>query len=377
VPPPDQNWTLPFPQVQDAPTPTPLADQMAAYPRGQMFVSPNTRVDMTFPQAQEALGGDRQRQLHAVHGIINDHLGIPAQANPAIGAWEHGAENSLHSTAEQADPDLFEAGAAMQAHLADQKQALVFREHPEGEHFLAQYHAPGHTLDQEHDRLLKAGVMFHTLRPTPTGVQGHVFGFGPDDLKPVAAAAQAINQPLEITHGTGTFIGSHQETGTDREQRDDALRDYEARIQAGMGLPGERGRKVSEAWTHARHYWDQAHGAAQGLTERRIDPEHMLDWDRPLSRQSQRVQEQLHRSMLAHRDYHAQHTGEQIHQQLGPEAHEHLLSADIPGVRYWHEGEHKYIVFDPHTRDVIRRHGLSNLIAQGADALREHKAKAA
>ena len=60
-----------------------------------MFVSPNVKTDMTFPEAKDALGSPRQQRLREVNAIINQHLGLGAQSSPAIGAWADGAEKSL------------------------------------------------------------------------------------------------------------------------------------------------------------------------------------------------------------------------------------------------------------------------------------------
>lgn len=146
--------------------------------------------------------------------------------------------------------------------------------------------------------------------------------------------------------------------------------------------------------------------------EQHIDPEHMLHWDLPLSRQSPYVQQRL--------PFSPDSTGRDIHTQLAGDggfvtASARLASLGIPGVRYYDQDSrgaaqaadqlqgqiarmraggasdaaiaraqqmldqvrarisHNYVVYDDSTLNIIRRHGLPALIAGGADALYNHR----
>ena len=108
------------------------------------------------------------------------------------------------------------------------------------------------------------------------------------------------------------------------------------------------------------------------------DPDHMLDWDKPLSEQSQHVQDALANSWMAHPVDHAHQTGAQIYhsQSLSPEETAAALrDAGIPGIRYLDqgsrgkgEGTSNYVVFNPDTIAILRKYGIGGLIAGGGVA---------
>jgi hypothetical protein len=114
----------------------------------------------------------------------------------------------------------------------------------------------------------------------------------------------------------------------------------------------------------------------------RADPEQFLHWDKPLSEQSQYVQDAIKRAGL-----------KPTEPELGsfggvpvrgaprwadtPEAALALLNAGIPGIRYLDQGSrgtgqgtHNYVVFDANTIDILRKYGLAGLMlgAGGAAA---------
>jgi hypothetical protein len=120
------------------------------------------------------------------------------------------------------------------------------------------------------------------------------------------------------------------------------------------------------------------------------DPEHFLDWDKPLSQQSEKVQDAVTPLFSESGDVRSAlpgATGESIIQRLMPMAgygrggadiaHDviagTLRDAGIPGIRYLDqgsrgagEGSHNYVVFDDKLIDIIRKYGLAGLIAGGA-----------
>jgi hypothetical protein len=114
----------------------------------------------------------------------------------------------------------------------------------------------------------------------------------------------------------------------------------------------------------------------------RADPEQFLHWDKPLSEQSQYVQDAIKRAGL-----------KPTEPELGsfggvpvrgaprwadtPEAALALLNAGIPGIRYLDQGSrgtgqgtHNYVVFDANIIDILRKYGLAGLMlgAGGAAA---------
>lgn len=113
------------------------------------------------------------------------------------------------------------------------------------------------------------------------------------------------------------------------------------------------------------------------------DPEHFLHWDKPLSEQSQKVQDALAKidPDFYHpksNEYDAAEHGQTIYQRLHNDpakAAALLQQAGIPGIRYLDagsrsagEGSHNLVVFSPETLEIIRRYGLAGLLGGGAAA---------
>jgi hypothetical protein len=121
------------------------------------------------------------------------------------------------------------------------------------------------------------------------------------------------------------------------------------------------------------------------------DPAHFLDWDKPLSEQSQHVQdalaktdwypfaeEQLERKSLDNP------TGHDLHRWLmedfdPQEGSTMLRDAGIPGIRYLDagsraagQGSHNHVVFDPATIEILRKYGIAGLgLGLGAAATQQ------
>jgi hypothetical protein len=116
------------------------------------------------------------------------------------------------------------------------------------------------------------------------------------------------------------------------------------------------------------------------------DPEHFLDWDRPLSEQSPRVQEALKgaksnlvKSWLGTPEAaraRGQNAYEQIADRLGGDtAAEHLRDLGIPGIKYLDQGSrdagagsHNYVVFDDKLIDILKKYGWAGLGLPAMDA---------
>lgn len=149
------------------------------------------------------------------------------------------------------------------------------------------------------------------------------------------------------------------------------------------------------------------------------DPEHFLDWDKPLSEQSPAVQQKLKDAWLAHPEAHANQTGEQIYRNNEISLHtpgqghtdvqrvaQQLRDAGIPGIKYLDQGSRatptqlqalrtalekaqargdegviknlqaqinsyenptrNYVVFNDKLIDIIKKYGLAGLVAGGA-----------
>ena len=116
----------------------------------------------------------------------------------------------------------------------------------------------------------------------------------------------------------------------------------------------------------------------------KADHEHFLDWDKPLSQQSDRVRREIHR--LANGEILPEWTGEQgflsVASQMmssldleRPEISKALREAGIPGIKYLDEGarsagegSRNYVVFDDSIIEILRKYGLLPPAAAGGYA---------
>lgn len=117
------------------------------------------------------------------------------------------------------------------------------------------------------------------------------------------------------------------------------------------------------------------------------DPAHFLDWDKPISQQSQATQDRLSTLMQAHKvprvnNAGGETTGGQLYNHLydrfGGDAAavaQELHGEGIPGIRYLDagsrgagEGTHNHVIFDANTIEILRKYGIAGLIAGGAAA---------
>jgi hypothetical protein len=77
-------------------------------------------------------------------GAIDEGLGFHgSKTGHVVGAWSDGAENSVMETTWGVSPKQLKVSAAMKAHLADQKQALVFHDRENGPDWLYSFVAKG------------------------------------------------------------------------------------------------------------------------------------------------------------------------------------------------------------------------------------------
>jgi hypothetical protein len=110
------------------------------------------------------------------------------------------------------------------------------------------------------------------------------------------------------------------------------------------------------------------------------DPEHFLDWDKPLSEQSPVVREAIDRSPYAIRDGAMDNFGSTdpkgahlyMSELSAPEMSEHFKELGVPGIKYFDQGSrgsgvvnrtNNYVMFDDKLIDILKKYGLSGLLA--------------
>lgn len=195
--------------------------------RGYEFASPN-EGNLDFGGAVRGISSPRHNAVLKASQDVDKSLGLDATDKSIVGAWSDGAENSIMTTVNDSEWGKLKVAAAMKAHLANQKQALVFQEDRAGPAKLLNFDAPG-DLATIHSNLIKDGVNFHTLVPNEDGKGAKVYVVDTDGsaLAPVKVAANRYGSTVGYQSGHAEFIGTTKEDGTDNEQRDDARRTYE------------------------------------------------------------------------------------------------------------------------------------------------------
>lgn len=224
------------------------------------FVSPNVE-HKSFGQATADLSSPRQNFIRNAFADVDETMGVkPWWTHDVVGAWSDGAENSAMVNFGHISYDSAKALMAMKGYIANQKQVLVFQARDTGAtDFLANFQANG-KIEDIHSRLLADGVEYHTLEPSKTGATVYVYGSGQSDVDKVRKAAEHYGSTPKIELGKGEFIGSHQTTGTDAEQREDARREYESVIKS-SGLRG-----AEKQWPLLRDRWRAVADAVKVLS---------------------------------------------------------------------------------------------------------------
>lgn len=232
------------------------------------FVSPNVS-NLTFEQAAAKLNSAEQRKLAQIGSYIDGKLGIEGSTNrQAIGAWSDGAENSLMVIAPHATHDQMVAAAVMKGDLADQKAVLVFTPDHGGEHHLLSFDVADKSLQSVHTNLLQDGLAFHTLEDLGGGhYRVHAFVSDPAMQQAAERAAERYDAQGTSVTGSGEFIGTTLDSGSDREQRDDAHHVYDQTIERLAASNTLQGYNLRGIRNEVRDYWRTIAAEKAGLKE--------------------------------------------------------------------------------------------------------------
>jgi hypothetical protein len=218
---------------------------------GMAFASASIH-DKDFGGAVHDLSGPRQKVFEAMSRDIDNRLGLVSQQAGVIGAWSDGAENATLTESDTASPAALRLATVMKGHLANQKAVLVFNKAQDGPHALYDLTVPGQPAET-HAALLKAGIGFHTLVPSTSGTRVLVVDTDGSLGHAVGDFAAAHNVDATRTAGHAEFIGDHEGTGTDADQRARGRAAYEAAIASD---PSQyQGRSAGDLWRGIRDRW--------------------------------------------------------------------------------------------------------------------------
>jgi len=232
-----------------------------------MLLSSRNTSTLTIHEAVNALNGDRHKKISEASAEIDKALGITSENHPAIGAWSDGAENSMMVVSPGASTAQVRAASAMKGYIADQKAVLVFHPSHTGRNVLASFDVEGKAVEL-HEKLLKEGLSFHTLQPVgKRRFRVHVFGSDNATIDAVDKASLEFDAIPEFVRGDGEFIGTTKEDGTDREQRDDARKQYEQVIRTIADSGALEGQDIGKTWDEIRDHWTESE-ASSGTSKR-------------------------------------------------------------------------------------------------------------
>lgn len=215
---------------------------------------------------------------------------------------------------------------------------------------------------------------------TGEGAQAYGHGLYFAESPEVATSYRAAGQP---TYRDASRVGlakrALQEAGGDRLKAIEIAHNYYLQgVKHGMGEP----------WRDVVNNFDALVGPPPGrMYEVNIhaDPEDFLDWDAPLSQQSEKVRQQLKESGLAHPQARAKERGEVIYRKTADAsswdvgrpnawrgATEQLRNAGIPGIKYLDQGSRaagqgtrNYVVFDDKLIEIVKKYGIAAAIGAG------------
>ena len=92
----------------------------------------------------------------------------------------------------------------------------------------------------------------------------HVYAKGQDTLDAIEKVADKHGARVQVVAGNGEFLGTEVETGSDREQRDDAGRAFGQVIRQ-VALSGSlAGRDGRKGWNEVCDYWKSLSGTEIG-----------------------------------------------------------------------------------------------------------------
>lgn len=231
------------------------------HPGGLAFASPSVS-DKNLQGAVRDLAGARQAAFEQASQDVDKELGIFGVNHAGVvGAWSDGAENSTMTETLGRDRQALRLSAAMKGALGNQKAVLVFDSDPQGKSALYDMTIAGAPADV-HERLLKAGIPFHTL--VPQGNRTRVLVVDTDGAmgQDVGHFAVEYRTVAERTIGHAEFIGDAQGTGTDAEQRARAVAAYQQVIASSTSR--YQGRDAAQVWQTVSDRWGQRLQAVKG-----------------------------------------------------------------------------------------------------------------
>lgn len=194
------------------------------------FVSPSVEENSINPTiASERTHSAAQEKFLEVSRKIDSLVGLRSNIISAVGAWADGAENTTMTTYEGTTFEQIAVSAAMKGLIGNQKNVIAFQSSARGPSRMFSLSLPERDPAKLNAFLVRNGVEFHTLVPTETGTDIHIFTKEVNRTLSRSVNGLAKRQGVTVKKykGKGDFLGDENWSS-----REDARKSYEVTIDA-------------------------------------------------------------------------------------------------------------------------------------------------
>jgi uncharacterized protein YdeI (BOF family) len=194
--------------AQQSSPPQASAAAAAQKERSYLFVSPNTRENLTLAEALRNLNSPEERRLMKAARQIACRLGLRERVSKTLGSWTDGVEHSTLLRVE-ADEERARYAVAWLGRQARQKSVLYFQERATGTArlYVLSSQSRRRSLAAIAETLDRSGIKNRTLVPGAQRTLIYVVDFKDESRRQMLAAARQLGARSRVLRGTGDFIG--------------------------------------------------------------------------------------------------------------------------------------------------------------------------
>ena len=207
---------------------------------GEIMVSPNTKEDMTFPQAVAEKDSPKHAEAVKMAKDIVEKQKMTAEVESGVGDWEDGAEDSIIMKVKGEDFDQIKYTASKLGSKLQQKAVIAFEEKENGNDIL---HKITSQLGMGEVRkvLTENGIKFRTLVGNEKKTNVTILDQGASLLTKVSNILGALNATAISVRGVGEFIGGDTRADGERAYQEN-IRSYETKFPTRIHHSLQRGR---------------------------------------------------------------------------------------------------------------------------------------
>lgn len=153
----------------------------------------------------------------------------------AIGDWSDGTENSVMQELYGDIPaGTLQYLAAKQGKAFRQKAVLSFKIDRDGKHSVYSMDTNETNMDSIRETLSKNNLPFRTLVPTKKGTRIVIYDDGYDIYKDVKAVGDHYKASVNVTKGTGNFVGHPTSRLAAMHEYDTIIKEHEGSARIGQ-----------------------------------------------------------------------------------------------------------------------------------------------